>query len=411
MPSPIFISYARRDQAVADAVAMHLKALERQGIAEIWFDQRLELGESWEDRIVREIQRARLVLLLVTPAYLASEFVTRRELPLIEEAGRKGTRVVPVIAASCAWRGHPYIGRLQAHGQGRELKAPTTITFGKQAAALVEELARLIRRDVGEPGSHTRPAEAAPASRRQGCEGRSSDTLSRADDTGSAVKGSQRQVQVYVNTRQKELESAIRAASPSLPDRSTITWRSPLAQDRFAEYRDAAFLQRVEHPELSHRLREFWPARGPRWDALATVEGYGADNEPGVLLLEGKSYAAELWGVGAKASPASRERILRALAWTQQMLGVRADPEIWLGRGYQFANRLAHLAWLRQLGLDAWLVHLLFVDDPHHPTGEREWDWAIRALHAELRLDQRALDHVSVVLLPALDREVLADPG
>ncbi len=43
---------------------------------------------------------------------------------------------------------------------------------------------------------------------------------------------------------------------------------------------------------------------------------------------------------------------------------------------YQSANRYAHLYWLREVaGVDAWLTHLLFVDDPTYgATSQELWE-------------------------------------
>ncbi len=112
--SRIFISYARSDQEMAEAVARQLGQLETAGQAEVWFDRELELGESWERRIMDVVQRADVVLLLLSPAYLASSFVSSSELPAIAQRGEQGARVVPVIIAPCNWKQHPYIGSLQA---------------------------------------------------------------------------------------------------------------------------------------------------------------------------------------------------------------------------------------------------------------------------------------------------------
>jgi len=57
--------------------------------------------------------------------------------------------------------------------------------------------------------------------------------------------------------------------------------------------------------------------------------------------------------------------------------------------------------------VEAWLVRLLFTDDPHGPTGETEWRRAIEQMHAELGLDEARLDHVGVAVLPALSRSEL----
>lgn len=79
-----------------------------------------------------------------------------------------------------------------------------------------------------------------------------------------------------------------------------------------------------------------------------------------------------------------------------------------MGRLYQMSNRLAHLYWLRSvLGGRAWLVHLLFVDDPHGPTTRDEWTAAMEGANEELGLAATAVPHVGHVLLPARERDEL----
>jgi len=174
----------------------------------------------------------------------------------------------------------------------------------------------------------------------------------------------------------------------------------------FTEYRDAAFLEAIGHPELAGALREFWPSRGPHWDALARLSP-ASGGSPGALLVEAKSYPEEMAGGGSKAGATSRARIARALSATQEVLGMPVDPERWMGRFYQFANRISYLRWLRGHGVDAWLVHLLLTDDPHGPTSESQWRLAIDEVHAELGLSESHLDHVATVLLPALEPTLL----
>jgi len=93
----------------------------------------------------------------------------------------------------------------------------------------------------------------------------------RIDATGRARAGSQRQLQTYVNCRRDEFSQKVLASldpSPGLDAR--LCWRSPLADDKFKEYRDAEFLERLRLT-CSTELKEFWPGRGPCWDALAQV--------------------------------------------------------------------------------------------------------------------------------------------
>ena len=186
-------------------------------------------------------------------------------------------------------------------------------------------------------------------------------------------------------------------------------WKSPLAGERYAEYWDKAFLQRVGLDQYATDLAAFWPTGGPHWDALAVVAQSGKSGS-GVLLVEGKSYPGELYGGGAGAKPgsSSRELIEKSLAWTQRQLGVPdATVDDWCGPLYQSANRLAHLCWLRPLGVRAWLVHLLFVDDPHSPTSAVAWELALQRVNQELGLPTTPVPGAAHVLLPAGTREEL----
>jgi len=58
---------------------------------------------------------------------------------------------------------------------------------------------------------------------------------------GFAVKGSQKWIQKLLNEKPDLLTPLIRSQL-DLPDTDTITWCSPLPEDRYAEYPDEGFL-------------------------------------------------------------------------------------------------------------------------------------------------------------------------
>jgi hypothetical protein len=233
-------------------------------------------------------------------------------------------------------------------------------------------------------------------------------TERRTDESGAAFAGSQLQTQLHVNRRTAALDDAIRVNFPELRA-ARLEWRSPIATDGYAEYWDRSFLKHVDLEHHAADLSAFWPTGGPHWDALAVVHRQD-DTRPGVVLGEGKSYPAELFGSGTGAKPGSRSHslIVESLGWTQPQLGVRGRTgEDWCGRLYQSANRLAHLCWLRSLGVRAWLVHLLFTDDRHGPTGAAEWHRAYAEANVELGLADKSVPGAAHILLPAGTR---ADP-
>ncbi len=133
-------------------------------------------------------------------------------------------------------------------------------------------------------------------------------------------KGSLKLIQRAVNDRWETLEQPILA---KLGKASRIDWRSPLKDDGFAEYRDGEFLDRIGLDHLRPALKEFWPKRGPQWDALALSD------RGDVLLVEAKAHVAEMCSPGTAAGPESRERINQALATCADRLGARASRAAW----------------------------------------------------------------------------------
>lgn len=158
-----------------------------------------------------------------------------------------------------------------------------------------------------------------------------------------------------------------------------LVWVSPLAGDDFAEYRDAAFLARLGLGHLAPALAGFWPRRGPQWDALARFDG-------GVVLVEAKAHLPEFESPPSAAGPTSRARIAQAFAQVQEGLGLA--PSDWSQRFYQYANRLAHLWWLRAQGVEAHLLLAGFLGDTDlaGPATPEPWRAAYARADATLGL-------------------------
>jgi hypothetical protein len=151
-----------------------------------------------------------------------------------------------------------------------------------------------------------------------------------------------------------------------------VEWLSPLKSDGYAEYRDRAFLRLVGHEGVAADLATFWPARGPQWDAL----GKTGDK---IVLVEAKAHVAELLSPPCQAGPQSLARIEAALARVRADLGA-VGGAAWTHTFYQLANRLAHLHFLRSMGIDAHLLLVGFVGDDEMggPSSAAEWRTAYR---------------------------------
>jgi len=239
--------------------------------------------------------------------------------------------------------------------------------------------------------------------------------MKRVDDDGRAYAGSQLQIQIYVNRRTEELNRAVLDALPSLAalNPRRLRWVSPREEDKFVEYYDGGFLQALGLEDLWESLRKFWPARGPHWDALATVD-IAIPPYRGVVLVEAKSHRKEMYdkrGCGA-TNPNSCDMIKRALCGTKGWLHV-TDHVNWTGRLYQYANRLAHLYFFREVVcVPAWLVNVYFVADPqcpppHLPMSRVQWRAALARAKTELGLAGVAIPFAGDLFLEGKERREL----
>ncbi len=96
-----------------------------------------------------------------------------------------------------------------------------------------------------------------------------------------------------------------------------ITWRSPLAIDNYVEYKDEEFLNVLEIQSLKTNLTDFWPASGPRWDALAK------SSSGKLFLVEAKSHITELISGFKGSNPTSIQKINKSLDETKKRLGLK----------------------------------------------------------------------------------------
>jgi hypothetical protein len=125
-----------------------------------------------------------------------------------------------------------------------------------------------------------------------------------------------------------------------------------------------------------------------------------------VILVEAKAYIEEAVDGGSRATPGSAAKIAAALARTKAAFrSVSAGS--WEHPFYQYANRLAHLYFLREInGVDAYLVFLNFADAPDvpEPCSTPEWKGADRLIRKCLGIG----NHPYRVNIATIDQPVSA---
>jgi hypothetical protein len=119
----LFFSYSHRDEALRDQLEVQLAMLKRQGIIEAWHDRRIGAGERLHEAIDTHVRQDDIILLLVSPDFLASDYCYDVEVKTALERHRAGDAIViPVILRPCDWI--PAFGFLNA--TPRDGKAITT---------------------------------------------------------------------------------------------------------------------------------------------------------------------------------------------------------------------------------------------------------------------------------------------
>ncbi|MCM2561364.1 toll/interleukin-1 receptor domain-containing protein [Lutimaribacter sp. EGI FJ00015] len=104
MGARVFISYSHADEGLRDELEVHLAMLKRQGLVDVWHDRRLLAGDHLDWTISKELDESDVILLLVSPNFLASDYCYKIEKGRALERHHEGTaRLISVILRPCDW--------------------------------------------------------------------------------------------------------------------------------------------------------------------------------------------------------------------------------------------------------------------------------------------------------------------
>jgi internalin A len=105
----LFYSYAHKDESLRNELETHLKLLQRQGLIETWQDRKIEAGDDWKQRIDERLERADIILLLVSSDFIASDYCYDKEMTRALQRELAGeARVIPIIVRDVNWRNAPF---------------------------------------------------------------------------------------------------------------------------------------------------------------------------------------------------------------------------------------------------------------------------------------------------------------
>jgi hypothetical protein len=120
--SNLFFSYSHKDEALRDRLEVHLAMLKREGAISPWHDRRIVAGDPLGQRIDEHLERADIILLLISPDFLASDYCHDLEMQRALARHEEGSaRVIPVILKPCDWKHSPFSALLAAPTDGKPI--------------------------------------------------------------------------------------------------------------------------------------------------------------------------------------------------------------------------------------------------------------------------------------------------
>lgn len=110
----LFISYSHKDERYRDELRGALTPYERRGDVTLWDDTCIMPGQKWEQEILDKLERADIVVLLISNYFIGSDYCYSNEMKrALERDAANKNAVVPIIVRACAFH-KLELGQLQA---------------------------------------------------------------------------------------------------------------------------------------------------------------------------------------------------------------------------------------------------------------------------------------------------------
>lgn len=145
VPIHVFCSFAPEDADLCSQLHNHLRPLERAGVLTLWHQRLITAGTDWTKAIDEHLASASIILLLISPAFFASDYCYGVEMQQAMQQHKKGdARVIPVLFRSVSWQEAPFSHLSVLPGN----KKPVTLWSNRDAA--FTEIVASIRQVVEE---------------------------------------------------------------------------------------------------------------------------------------------------------------------------------------------------------------------------------------------------------------------
>ena len=128
MAPTLFFSYSHADEALRNELEKHLSALKRQGKISAWHDRRIVAGEHVGNTIDANLEKSEVILLLISPDFIASDYCYEREMKrALEKQSEGSAQVIAVILRPCDWHELPFGNALATPRDGKAITTWTNL--------------------------------------------------------------------------------------------------------------------------------------------------------------------------------------------------------------------------------------------------------------------------------------------
>lgn len=125
-PIQVFYSYAHKDEIFRRELEKHLSKLRQQGFIQEWHDRMIVAGTDWAFDIDTHLNSASIILLLISPDFMTSDYCLSIEMKRAMELHEAGdAHVIPILLRPVDWEGAPFANFRFS------LRVPGRLRYGK----------------------------------------------------------------------------------------------------------------------------------------------------------------------------------------------------------------------------------------------------------------------------------------
>lgn len=160
----VFCSYSREDEILWKELEKQLFSLRRRGLISAWHHSAVQPGKEWEQEIKQHLCAAQIILLLISPDFMASDQCYGIEMMQAMERYEAGeARVIPIILRHVPWEDEPFSKLQVLPIEGKPVKSwldmdEAFLDIAKHVQRIVKQLLReqflLEAEDLDKSGRH-----------------------------------------------------------------------------------------------------------------------------------------------------------------------------------------------------------------------------------------------------------------